>query len=772
MSVTETINYVKEKKKINLNKREILITFFNFILGLVFSFSGFSTTFSPFGVAFASSGGKRYMTISALGASLGYILSGDSISSLRYIASILALIVIFGALKPFKELRESIATPVISTFICLFVTGLAVVLAEKFSFLSFLICFSESLFGACATFLFTESRTVLTLKGSIFSLTSKEAISLVICFSLMLLSLRNISVFNVYPAHIIATVIILICGKYSKEAGGTIVGVCTGITMSLRTGNIFLLAFYSLGGLIAGVVSTFGKIASFIAFSLSGVLVSIIAYEKFDDYGIIIETIIAGLIFIFLPRRINNRLEEILSPRVNSPIIDNVKSDIMRKLKNASEISNEICDSLNVVSDALYKSEKADMKKIYKKTKESICGSCGLYDACWNESFNDTQDCFNTLITLKKDGVYLENKTIPQQFASKCIRSEMVSSSFNKLFSEYIIKERLESRINEIQTLASEQFINVASLLDSLCDSLTEEVRFDMDLAAKARAAASSLGFEPIDSCCVINSLEKITIELKLKRIKENENLKPLLRQLEIISNKKLEYPEIMKCSGFITLLFKEKADFKVVSAGVQYCSTGQKYSGDTYSTFTDDNGIFYSVICDGMGTGTKAAIGSNLAVSLLEKLIKAGFGIEAAINTVNTSLISKSGDECSVTLDLVMIDLFTGHIEFFKCGAQDTVVRKNKRIHFINSPSLPLGIIKDAETSNGNGTLSEGDVIIMSTDGVREEDFCIIEREVKYFNNENVRNFTEKLGEKIRELQPTKNDDLTIVTLLLLKND
>ena len=35
----------------------------------------------------------------------------------------------------------------------------------------------------------------------------------------------------------------------------------------------------------------------------------------------------------------------------------------------------------------------------------------------------------------------------------------------------------------------------------------------------------------------------------------------------------------------------------------------------------------------------------------------------------VNTCLISKSGDECSVTLDLTAIDLFTGHIEFFKCG-------------------------------------------------------------------------------------------------------
>ena len=772
MSVTEAVNLLGFQKQTKLNKREIVIVITNFFLGLIFSFSGFKTSFSPFGVAFASSAGKRYITISALGASLGYILSGDSISSLRYIASILALVVIFGALKPFKELRDNTATPIIAVFICLFVTGLAVALADNFNFLSLIICFSESLFGACATFLFTESRAVLSLKGSFSSLTSKEAISLVICFSLLLLSLKDVNILNVYPAHIISSVIILICAKYAKEAGGTIVGVCTGITMSFGSGNIFLLAFYSLGGLLSGAVSTFGKVASFIAFALSGVLVSVVAYEKINNFGIIIETLIAGCIFVFLPKKINNKFEEILSPKVNSPIIDSVKSDIMRKLKNASEISNEICESLNVVSSALYKNEKSDMQKIYQKTKNNVCGSCGLYEVCWKESFNDTQDCFNTLITLKKEGVYLENKTIPQQFASKCIRSEMISSSFNKLYSEYIIKERMESRINEIQTLASEQFINVSSLLDSLCESLTEEVRFDMDLAAKTRTTATASGFEPIESCCIVNALEKIVIELKIKQIKANEDLRPLLRQLEIVSNKKLEYPEIRNYSGETTLIFKEKADLKVLSSGVQFCSTGQKYSGDTYSTFTDDNGIFYCVICDGMGTGTKAAIGSNLAVSLFEKLVKAGFGVESAISTVNTSLISKSSDESSVTLDLTSIDLFTGHIEFYKCGATDTVVRKNKRVHFINSPSLPLGILKDAETSTGSGTISCGDVIIMSTDGVRDEDFSIIESEIRYFNGEKVRDFTERLSERIRELQPEKNDDLTMVTLAIMKND
>jgi stage II sporulation protein E len=292
-----------------------------------------------------------------------------------------------------------------------------------------------------------------------------------------------------------------------------------------------------------------------------------------------------------------------------------------------------------------------------------------------------------------------------------------------------------------------------------------------MDLAAKVRSVAVSLNFEPIESCCVINSLENMTVELKVKDIK-NKNLKSLLRQVEILINKKFEFPEIINCSDFVTLVFKEKADFNITSAAVQFTKQGEKYSGDTYSTFTDDNGIFYSVICDGMGTGTKAAIGSNLAVSLLEKLIKAGFGINSAINTVNTSLISKSGDECSVTLDLVAIDLFTGHIEFYKCGAQDTIVRKNKRVHFINSPSLPLGIIKDSEVSNGDGNVSSGDVIIMASDGVNNEDLILVERELKFFNNENVRAFTENLSEKIREYQKDKNDDLTLITLLINKNE
>ena len=59
-----------------------------------------------------------------------------------------------------------------------------------------------------------------------------------------------------------------------------------------------------------------------------------------------------------------------------------------------------------------------------------------------------------------------------------------------------------------------------------------------------------------------------------------------------------------------------------------------------------------------------------------------------------------------------------------------------------------------------------------MASDGVNNEDLILVERELKFFNNENVRAFTENLSEKIREYQKDKNDDLTLITLLINKNE
>ncbi len=740
--------------------------------GLLFSLSGFNGEFSPFGVAFVASVPQRFNLSAALGTAAGYFIALDSLNALRYTSTILSLCVILGALKVFKQIRSSIYTPVIVTFLCVLVTGLALLFSGEISAASIVLTLSESIIGGGCAYLFARSCEIISIRDGIKMLTSKKATSLVISLSLLLLSLRNVSLAGVYPVHIITVVIILVCGFYAKESGGAIVGVCTGVALGLSTRNATLITYYSLGGLLAGAFSTLGRIGSFLAFSLSGFAVLALSGGLENAVPLVVETVASGVIFIALTLKFNRQLEGVFLPSVVSPVIESFKSDITGKLKKASKTSTEICMSLADVNRVLEKQEKCDVSLICKKTREQVCGSCGLYDVCWGESAVQTDKMFSTLLEIKKNGIYLEYKTLPQQFTSACIRSENVASNFNKMYAEYRIRESNQNRVREIYKLASEQFINVSSLLDSLCDGINGDVKFDMDAAAMVRSAAVSCGFEPLECCCVINTMEKMSVELRVKIPYDKASVKALSEHIKIICKRDFELPETEGDDSAMRFIYKEKAEYKIVSAGVQFNANGEKFSGDSFTTFEDNNGYFYAIICDGMGTGTKAALSSNLAVSLLEKMIKSGFGINASINTVNTSLISKSGEECSVTLDMVVFDLFTGRTEFYKCGASDTVVKRNGKITDIGFCSVPLGILGDVQAGKGSGMLGNGDIILMHSDGVREEDGEYLKKQLKKFNNGNVRNFTGELCENIRRSQPEKNDDMTVLTLAVTVND
>ncbi len=774
MSVSEMVKEYRENIKIGekkLDKESVVNYLSSIILGFLFSLSGFTESFSPFGIAFVGSVSGKYTLTAVLGVILGYFISLESVSALRYTAAVLALTVIITALKSFKSIRDNIITPVVTVFVCLFVTGLAVALSKGNDIFRFLVYFSESAVGCGCVFAFSKAKNVFVNKKGIYSMSSKDITSVVITITILLLSLKHINLFGVYVSHIIACFLILLCSYYGKESGGAIVGVCSGLTVSLSSGNIMLLALYSLGGLLSGVVSSYGRIACVVAYSFSSLIVTLISYTDESIIPLIIELALSSALFIFITIRFNAAFEGVFKPTFASGAIDSVRTDVVNKLKRASEFSKEICTSLTTVNDALDKNENKDISVIPKKTRESVCGSCGLYDTCWGENNEETKRMFLSLLDLKRKGVYLEYKTVPQGFASACIRTENVSSSFNKLYSEIKTKEKLQGRVREIHALAAEQFVNMSSLLESICDEVNEEIYFDLDITSRVKANASNYGFNVGECCCSYNSQDKLKLEIKLYKPIDREALTSFIKGVSAITGRGVDLPETAETESEITLSFKEKTDLRAVCAGVQFNSNGEKYSGDSYSSFTDDKGYFYALICDGMGTGAKAAVSSSLAVTLLEKLIKAGFSVCSAINTVNTSLISKSGDECSVTLDLFILDLYTGRGEFYKCGAQDSVVKRKGKPINIGFDSLPLGIINNVDISCGNGMLSPGDVVVLCSDGVREEDFYVLRNELKNFSGGNVRNFTTDLCETIRRNQPEKNDDMTMLTIAIAKN-
>ena len=75
-------------------------------------------------------------------------------------------------------------------------------------------------------------------------------------------------------------------------------------------------------------------------------------------------------------------------------------------------------------------------------------------------------------------------------------------------------------------------------------------------------------------------------------------------------------------------------------------------------------------LLCDGMGSGRRAARESRLAVSLMEDFYKAGFAEADIIEMLNKLLILSSSDDIYSTMDLAMLDLVQGTARFIKIGA------------------------------------------------------------------------------------------------------
>jgi len=97
--------------------------------------------------------------------------------------------------------------------------------------------------------------------------------------------------------------------------------------------------------------------------------------------------------------------------------------------------------------------------------------------------------------------------------------------------------------------------------------------------------------------------------------------------------------------------------------------STG--ISGDSQITFEISFSKVAIVLSDGMGVGPKAQTESSMALRLLERMIKAGYDLSTAVGFINRLLLLRNREEMFVTIDLVVVDLFTGQLEFVKGGSR-----------------------------------------------------------------------------------------------------
>lgn len=175
--------------------------------------------------------------------------------------------------------------------------------------------------------------------------------------------------------------------------------------------------------------------------------------------------------------------------------------------------------------------------------------------------------------------------------------------------------------------------------------------------------------------------------------------------------------------------------------------------------------------ISDGMGSGPEAMKSSKIAIKMLERLLKAGFDKEISLKLINSTLIANTKQDMYATLDMQILDLYAGNMEFIKSGACPTFIKRNKEVKLLKSLSLPTGILEETDLVVYDYDLEDGDILIMCSDGIIDSNTEYINRElwVKYLledmqtgDAQQIANMI--LNEAIDNQFGIQKDDMTVI--------
>ena len=140
----------------------------------------------------------------------------------------------------------------------------------------------------------------------------------------------------------------------------------------------------------------------------------------------------------------------------------------------------------------------------------------------------------------------------------------------------------------------------------------------------------------------------------------------------------------------------------------------GMTVSGDTSLHTRLDDGKYLIAISDGMGSGPEASKSSKIAIKILERLLKNGFDKDTSIELMNQSMCLSTEDEMYATVDVMILDLYTGNSEFIKNGACPTYLKDHKTVQLIKSLSLPAGILNNIDLVTYDRDLDENEIFVM----------------------------------------------------------
>ncbi len=720
MEQIKKIGFLMDKG--NREKRAILI--YDIIvraIGILIARSMPFGGYAPFGIAFLAIE-RRFSwsaVASALMAAIGYLSYADMSIALRYISSIVIyLIFLFAAGNGEEEVSPISAVCAAGVAIALGRIGEMIWSGISFGRVLQLLC--DVLMTVLGAIIFERTRGVLR-GGSrkIFALNREEKLYGAFLAAIIFFGLRGINIHEFLSASNIAGLwLILMFAMCGGVAGGALCGLVIGLLAGIGDDIMIKSALFAICGAAGGVAARYGKTAVCVGLATVAVALTIYCSENgvlplgFMDIPLSIFAI------ILTPDVIVRNIGRIAGVRSKN-LVDACYRDFTKmRLNSAADSFRVLAETLLDLSDEPGKIDMEDVSIMFDGVANRVCKKCSRVGDCWVTGFDSTyQTMFRMLQQIEEKGELTEG-TADGFFGKRCLRIRSVVREMNRLYEIYKINCVWKSKLCENRELAGQQLGSMAQILDSIAEEICEEKLSDgSDEEIRARMESRNVDIASVD--VTINVKGRYTAYLEVAKTTDIELCK---RSAEKVLRGVLGTRMVMIGATSVprgVLMRFAQPEGYIVESGVA-CVGKSAENGDNCALRYLSNGKFAVALSDGMGTGVRASRDSGATVKLLGDFLEAGFDKSIAVRLINSIMVMKSANEAFATVDMCVIDLFSGEAEFVKNGAEPSYIKRGSEVETVRATSLPVGVMREVEIETFAHKVFDRDTIVMLSDGIQ----------------------------------------------------
>ncbi len=570
----------------------------------------------------------------------------------------------------------------------------------------------RAVISGCAAYF---AARVFSDAGNGFGITAENTLPYAVVYALSICMLCGISFGTVNAGRTAGLLVTAVFAYRYGIGGGGAAGALSAFAFGMASSSMSPTSAITVcSGLVLGIAAKKGKLFSAAVFVGTTVACSLVYGMPADTLRLIPDATIAAALFCIVPEGI---MRKPAAAEFHAP--SSAVRQYGNRLRFAASAVSDVKSSFTKAADVFGRKEHG-----YDIASE-VCGKvCSL---CKSSAFcgeSDEHRIRSYLLPaekiLEKKGFITENEL--HRGLESCTKKNLLTEAFNELHRLELLEKRSGNITGCMREITLEQLSGTEDMLNFFSRGSEQFPCCDERLSEYVREALSEYGIKSPATAVFSDKDGRVYIECFYEGLL-NEKLETVTERFSKICDREFNVPEVISFNRTTRLCFSELPVFEV-ETGRAAVNGREDTSGDSDAFFRDGFGNVYVLISDGMGSGVRAAVESCMTVSLMTRIIRAGLGINAAVRLINLLLLTKSADESFATVDLMKLNLFTGKAEIIKLGAAQTFIKSNGTVKTVESWSTPVGIVSSVEISKRNIQLSDGDQIVMITDGITEECF------------------------------------------------